>query len=291
MKYKILVAEDDRDIAEFIKLYLENEGYEVILAGDGLLAYEATLKEKIDLAVVDIMLPKMNGYDLIKKIREGSNIPIVILSAKNLDSDKILGLDLGADDYLTKPFNPLELIARIKSNIRRYYSLGSRVEGGDGKASHILKVGDLTLDEEEVTLRKGDAVITITPTEYKMMVLFMKSPGKVFTKMQIYQAVSGGSYVNDDNTLMVHISNLRDKIDDNPREPKYSKNIRGIGDKIETLAGKGQEPVRAPDQKLYHLYTGHCCPDDGHLFWKSISGKDDYTGSQGEQAFGRHRAA
>lgn len=191
MKYKILVAEDDRDIAEFIKLYLENEEYEVILAGDGLLAYEATLKEKIDLAVVDIMLPKMNGYDLIKKIREGSNIPIVILSAKNLDSDKILGLDLGADDYLTKPFNPLELIARIKSNIRRYYSLGSRVEGGDGKASHILKVGDLTLDEEEVTLRKGDAVITITPTEYKMMVLFMKSPGKVFTKMQIYQAVSG----------------------------------------------------------------------------------------------------
>jgi len=235
MKYKILVAEDDRDIAEFIKLYLENEGYEVILAGDGLLAYEATLKEKIDLAVVDIMLPKMNGYDLIKKIREGSNIPIVILSAKNLDSDKILGLDLGADDYLTKPINPLELIARIKSNIRRYYSLGSRVEGGDGKASHILKVGDLTLDEEEVTLRKGDAVITITPTEYKMMVLFMKSPGKVFTKMQIYQAVSGGSYVNDDNTLMVHISNLRDKIEDNPREPKYIKNIRGIGYKIEKL--------------------------------------------------------
>ena len=235
MKYKILVAEDDRDIAEFIKLYLENEGYEVILAGDGLLAFEATLKEKIDLAVVDIMLPKMNGYDLIKKIREGSNIPIVILSAKNLDSDKILGLDLGADDYLTKPFNPLELIARIKSNIRRYYSLGSRVEGGDGKASHILKVGDLTLDEEEVTLRKGDAVITITPTEYKMMVLFMKSPGKVFTKMQIYQAVSGESYVNDDNTLMVHISNLRDKIEDNPREPKYIKNIRGIGYKIEKL--------------------------------------------------------
>ena len=157
------------------------------------------------------------------------------MSAKNLDSDKILGLDLGADDYLTKPFNPLELIARIKSNIRRYYSLGSRVEGGDGKASHILKVGDLTLDEEEVTLRKGDAVITITPTEYKMMVLFMKSPGKVFTKMQIYQAVSGGSYVNDDNTLMVHISNLRDKIEDNPREPKYIKNIRGIGYKIEKL--------------------------------------------------------
>lgn len=235
MKYKILVAEDDKDIAEFIKLYLENEGYEVVLAGDGLLAYEETQREKIDLAVVDIMLPQMNGYDLIKKIREGSNIPIVILSAKNLDSDKILGLDLGADDYLTKPFNPLELIARIKSNIRRYYSLGSQVEAEEAKEKRILRVGELTLDEEEVTLKKGDTVITITPTEYKMMVLFMKSPGKVFTKMQIYQAVSGESYVNDDNTLMVHISNLRDKIEDNPREPKYIKNIRGIGYKIEKL--------------------------------------------------------
>ena len=176
MKYKILVAEDDQDIAEFIKLYLENEGYEVIHALDGLLAYEETKKQKIDLAVVDIMLPKMNGYDLIKKIREDSNIPIVILSAKNLDSDKILGLDLGADDYLTKPFNPLELIARIKSNIRRYYSLGSQAGAAGDKETSVITVGDLTLDEESVTLKKGDKVITITPTEYKMMALFMKSP-------------------------------------------------------------------------------------------------------------------
>lgn len=233
MKYKILVAEDDKDIAEFIKLYLENEGYEVILAKDGLLAYDETLKQKIDLAVVDIMLPKMNGYDLVKKIREGSNIPIVILSAKNQDSDKILGLDLGADDYLTKPFNPLELIARIKSNIRRYYSLGS--QAGEAKEAHIWRVGDLLLDEESVSLTKAGEVITITPTEYKMLALFMKSPGKVFTKMQIYQAVNGECYVNDDNTLMVHISNLRDKIEENPREPKYIKNIRGIGYKIEKL--------------------------------------------------------
>ena len=235
MKYKILVAEDDQDIAEFIKLYLENEGYEVIHALDGLLAYEETKKQKIDLAVVDIMLPKMNGYDLIKKIREDSNIPIVILSAKNLDSDKILGLDLGADDYLTKPLNPLVLIDRIKSNIRRYYSLGSQAGAAGDKETSVITVGDLTLDEESVTLKKGDKVITITPTEYKMMALFMKSPGKVFTKMQIYQAVNGECYVNDDNTLMVHISNLRDKIEDNPREPKYIKNIRGIGYKIEKL--------------------------------------------------------
>lgn len=235
MKHRILVAEDDKDIAEFIKLYLENEGYDVILAEDGIIAYNEMNSQKIDLAVVDIMLPGMNGYDLIKKIRENSNIPIIILSAKNLDSDKILGLDLGADDYLTKPFNPLELMARIKSNIRRYYSLGSQTDAEEDKESHIVRVGDLTLDEETITLKKGNEIITITPTEFKMMLLFMKSPGKVFTKMQIYQAVYGECYVNDDNTLMVHISNLRDKIEDNPREPKYIKNIRGIGYKIEKL--------------------------------------------------------
>ncbi len=235
MNYKILIAEDDKDIAEVIKLYLENEGFQVVYAGDGQAAYDVLQKQKMDLAVVDIMLPKMNGYELIKKIRETNNMPILILSAKNLDSDKILGLDLGADDYLTKPFNPLELIARIKSNIRRYYSLGSQNTQEQEKDKVSWKVGELVLDEETVTLKKGEVVIAITPTEYKMMKLFMQSPGKVFTKMQIYQAVNGECYVNDDNTLMVHISNLRDKIEDNPREPKYIKNIRGIGYKIEKL--------------------------------------------------------
>ena len=234
MKYKILVAEDDTDIADFIKLYLENEGYEVIPSADGMTAYEKLKESRADLAVVDIMMPKLNGYDLIRRIREDSNIPIIILSAKNLDSDKILGLDLGADDYLTKPFNPLELIARIRSNIRRYYSLGSQAEA-EAKESRQIRVGDLVLDEDSVTLKKGDQVITITPTEYKMLSLFMKSPGTGLTKMQIYQAVNGECYVNDDNTLMVHISNLRDKIEDNPREPRYIKNIRGIGYKIEKL--------------------------------------------------------
>ena len=235
MKYKILVAEDDKDIAEVIKLYLENEGYEVIWAEDGMAAYEVIKAQQIDLAVLDIMMPKLNGYELVKKIRENNNMPIVILSARNLDSDKILGLDLGADDYLTKPFNPLELIARVKSNIRRYYSLGSQSGVPEEKEKSVGEVGDLVLDEETVTLKKRDEVVPITPTEYKMMLLFMKAPGKVFTKMQIYQAVNGECYVNDDNTLMVHISNLRDKIEDNPREPKYIKNIRGIGYKIEKL--------------------------------------------------------
>ena len=234
MKYKVLAVEDDKDIAEVIRLYLENEGYEVILAPDGLAGYELAKSDEINLAIVDIMLPKMNGYDLVKKIREMSNIPILILSARNLDSDKILGLDLGADDYLTKPFNPLELVARIKSNIRRYYSLGSKQEEAE-PAGRTWQVGELILDEDSVTLTKAGQNVVITPTEYKMLSLFMKSPGKVFTKQQIYQEVNGECYVNDDNTLMVHISNLRDKIEDNPRAPKYIKNIRGIGYKIEKI--------------------------------------------------------
>ncbi len=234
MKYKILVVEDDKDIAELIRLYLENEGYEIVLAEDGIVGYEVLQEGQINLAVVDIMLPKMNGYDLVKKARENSNIPIIILSAKNLDSDKILGLDLGADDYLTKPFNPLELVARVKSNIRRYYNLGS-IQGDAGSTGKRWQVGELVLDEDSVTLTKAGKEVAITPTEYKMMALFMKSPGKVFTKKQIYQEVSGESYVNDDNTLMVHISNLRDKIEENPRTPKYIKNVRGIGYKIEKI--------------------------------------------------------
>ncbi len=235
MKYRILIVEDDKDIAEVIRLYLENEGYEVIWAQDGLMGYELMQREKVNLAVVDIMLPKLNGYDFIKKVRVQSNIPLLVLSAKNLDSDKILGLNLGADDYMTKPFNPLELVARVKSNIRRYYSLGSRQEEEE-KQERIWQVGELVLDEDAVTLTKNGEEIVITPTEYKMLALFMKAPGKVFTKQQIYQEVNGECYVNDDNTLMVHISNLRDKIEDNPRDPKYIKNIRGIGYKIEKIS-------------------------------------------------------
>ena len=165
MTYKILVAEDDRDIAEVIKLYLENEEYEVMLAEDGLAAYEIVQKKEVNLAILDIMMPKLSGYELVKKIREDSNMPILILSARNLDSDKILGLDLGADDYLTKPFNPLELVARVKSNIRRYYSLGSQTGEEAGKTAAALKVGELILDEDAVTLTKNGRLIMMTPTE------------------------------------------------------------------------------------------------------------------------------
>ena len=229
--FNILLAEDDEDIVKLIKLYLENENYEIFWAKDGKEAYEVFTREKIDLALLDIMMPKMSGFELTKCIRAKSNIPIVILSAAHLDSDKILGLNLGADDYLVKPFNPLELVARVNAQLRRFYHLGNvnSASGDDGK----VIVGDLTLDTHQLTLEKCGVPIPLTATEYKILVMLMKSPGRVFTKMQIYEEVNGDYFANDDNTMMVHISNLRDKIEDDPKNPKYIKTVRGLGYKIE----------------------------------------------------------
>ena len=229
MNFNILLAEDDEDIVKLLKLYLENEGYVVLWAKDGVEASEIFDKEKVDLALVDIMMPRMNGYELTKYIRKKSNIPIIILSAAQLDSDKILGLNLGADDYMVKPFNPLELIARINANLCRCYKLGNVKDADDGRISR----GELTLDTHMLTLEKKGVPINLTATEYKILVMLMKSPGRVFTKMQIYEEVNGDYYANDENTMMVHISNLRDKIEDDPKNPRYIKTVRGLGYKIE----------------------------------------------------------
>ncbi len=230
MTYKILVAEDDTDIQEVLRLYLVNSGFEVVSAYDGSEAYELMLSEKPDLALLDIMMPVINGYELTKKIREISNIPIIILSAMNADSDKILGLDIGADDYITKPFNPLEVIARIQSNLRRKYKLDSSAaeENGD-----MLTVGELKLDTKKFILYKNGEEIMLTPTEFKILSLFMEKPGMVFTKAQIYQRINGDFYETDDNTMMVHISKLREKLGDNSKSPTYIKTVRGLGYKIE----------------------------------------------------------
>ncbi|MBR6996204.1 MAG: response regulator transcription factor [Ruminococcus sp.] len=230
MTYKILVAEDDTDIQEVLRLYLVNSGFEVVSAYDGSEAFELMLSEKPDLALLDIMMPVINGYELTKKIREISNIPIIILSAMNADSDKILGLDIGADDYITKPFNPLEVIARIQSNLRRKYKLDSSAaeENGD-----MLTVGELKLDTKKFILYKNGKEIILTPTEFKILSLFMEKPGMVFTKAQIYQRINGDFYETDDNTMMVHISKLRDKLGDNSKSPTYIKTVRGLGYKIE----------------------------------------------------------
>lgn len=233
-KYKILIAEDDTDILELLKLYLENENYEVILCEDGEKAYHQITAQQIDLAILDIMMPKLNGYELTKKIREINNMPIIILSAKNMDSDKILGLNIGADDYLTKPFNPLEIIARVRSNLRRYYQLGDKnVNRSEREEDKVYIVGRLRLDMNMFTLQRGDEKIILTPAEYKILELLMRSPGRVFTKVQIYEQINGEEYLSDDSTIMVHISNLREKIEENPRNPEYIKTIRGIGYKIE----------------------------------------------------------
>lgn len=230
MNYKILVAEDDEDIVELLTLYLSNEGYEILSANNGEDALRIAKETKVDLAVLDIMMPKMNGYELTKKLREVSNLPILILSAKNQDSDKILGLGLGADDYLTKPFNPLEIIARVKAALRRFYDLGA----GAATSSDRLCVGDLVLDTSTCTLWKNDTEISLTPTEYKILALLMKSPGRIFTKVQIYESINGEYFENDDNTMMVHISKLRDKLEEDPRSPRYIKTVRGLGYKIES---------------------------------------------------------
>ena len=226
MTYKILVAEDDTDIQEVLRLYLVNSGFEVVSAYDGSEAYELMLSEKPDLALLDIMMPVINGYELTKKIREISNIPIIILSAMNADSDKILGLDIGADDYSTKHVNPLEVIARIQANLRRKYKLDSSAaeENGD-----MLTVGELKLDTKKFILYKNGEEIMLTPTEFKILSLFMEKPGMVFTKAQIYQRINGDFYETADNTMMVHISKLRDKLGENSKSPTYIKTVRGLG--------------------------------------------------------------
>ena len=219
---KILIADDEAEIRQLIKLYLENEGYEVTEAKDG---DEAILKLHSmtpDLCILDIMMPGMDGYQVLKKLRTNSNIPVIILSAKDADSEKILGLNLGADDYIAKPFNPLELVARVNSAMRRFYSLGS----GD-TAEDIVKVRDLELDRQSCTLKKAGESIDLTSVEYRIMELFMTHPGKVFTKQQIYEYGWEDDYIVSDNNIMVCISKLRTKLADD--QNGYIKTLRGLG--------------------------------------------------------------
>ncbi len=227
--HKILLAEDDGDIVKLIKLYLENEGFEVTWASDGKIAYDYFCNQTFDLLILDIMMPNMDGYQLTRLVREKSNVPIIIVSAAHMDSNKILGLNLGADDYLVKPFNPLELVARVNALLRRFNNLTSKDSLHDGK----LQLGELLLDTHMLSLEKNGVPITLTATEYKILVMLMKNPGRVYTKMQIYEEVNGDYFQSDDNTMMVHISNLRDKIEEDPKNPKYIKTIRGLGYKIE----------------------------------------------------------
>lgn len=227
--YRILVAEDDIDIVGILKLYLQNEGYEVLSASNGVDALKLISEEKIDLCLCDIMMPKMNGYELIQNIRKEYNMPIIIISAKRTDSDRIIGLDIGADDYIVKPFNPLELVARVRSALRRFYKLNPSLSEKD---SVILVCGNLKVDQNTLTCYKNDKELLVTPTELKILTLLMRNPGRVYTKVQIYEHLNGEFFISDENTLMVHMSNLRNKIEDDPKKPKYIITVRGLGYKM-----------------------------------------------------------
>ena len=227
MAYTILIADDEKEIRDLIRLYLENENYTVLEAEDGQQALDLLHRNSVDLCLLDIMMPKMDGYQTLKEIRKESNIPIMFLSAKDADAEKILGLNLGADDYVAKPFNPLELVARVNSNIRRFCSLGTS-ESGESKT---IKVRDLVLDTESCTLSKEGNEITLSSVEYKIMEMFMLHPGKVFTKQQIYDYGWGEEYIIADNNIMVCISKLRAKLGD--EDGTYIKTIRGLGYRLE----------------------------------------------------------
>ena len=230
MSYKILIADDEEEILEVLELYLENDGYSVIKAENGIKALSIINKEKIDMAIIDIMMPGLDGLKLIKKIRENNNIPVIILSAKNCDSDKILGLGLGADDYVIKPFNPLEIVARVNAQLRRFYNLNL---SSANEIKDIIKIGDIELNAEEGTLKVKDNYIELTSREYKIIKLLMEAPGRIFTKKQIFENVWDECFLGDDSTIMVHISNIRNKIEEDSKKPVYLKTIKGLGYKFE----------------------------------------------------------
>ena len=224
---RILIADDDKDIRSLLRLYLENEGFEVAEAADGAETLEKLAGGDIDLCLLDIMMPKIDGFHVLRKLRETSRIPVIIISAKDADPEKILGLDLGADDYIVKPFNPLEAVARVRSNLRRYHEIHREAASSPSSLSHR----DLTLDLDACCLYRGERRIDLTSVEYKVMELFMRHPGKVFTREQIYKAGWGDDYVVSDNNIMVCISKLRAKLDDDPAS--YIATIRGLGYRLE----------------------------------------------------------
>lgn len=229
--YHILIVEDDPDIANILKLYLESNQYGVFLASDGEKALEIFFREKIHYVLLDIMLPKKNGYEVMKEIRKNSTVPVIFLSAKDQEMDKILGLDLGADDYIAKPFSPLEVIARVKAGLRRCYEM--KGTGEEEKKECYVQVGEILLNHTTMAVMKNKTEINLTPFEFKILSLLMGQPGRVYAKSQLYEAVNGDYFEGDDKTMMVHICNLRDKLEDDPKNPKYIKTIRGIGYKFE----------------------------------------------------------
>lgn len=225
----ILVCDDDGAIVDAIEIYLEQEGYQIYKAYDGEEAIEVLQREEIHLLIIDIMMPKLDGIRATLKIRETSSIPIIILSAKSEDADKILGLNIGADDYVTKPFNPLELVARVKSHLRRYTKLGNIQE----EDSQVYRVGGLAINDETKEVTVDEEIVKLTPIEYNILLLLVKNQGRVYSIDQIYENIWNEEAIGADNTVAVHIRHIREKIEINPKEPRYLKVVWGVGYKIE----------------------------------------------------------
>lgn len=226
----ILVCDDDKEIVDAIGIYLENEGYEVFKAFNGVEALEVIDNNEIHLIIMDIMMPKMDGIKATMKIREQHNIPLIMLSAKSEDYDKILGLNIGADDYITKPFNPLELIARVKSQLRRYTTLGALET-----KSNVYQSGGLKIDDETKTVTVDGEEVHLTPVQYKILKLLTVNAGRVFSIDEIYENVWNEPSFNPENTVAVHIRKIREKIEINPKEPRYLKVVWGVGYKVEKI--------------------------------------------------------
>lgn len=235
-KERILIVDDEKEIRDLIEIYLKSEGYKTIKAENGEEALNILKTEEVDLIVLDIMMPKVNGIEACMKIREEREMPIIMLSAKTEDLDKILGLNTGADDYLTKPFNPLELIARIKSQLRRYKRFNTKNEVqviGEKESGNIIEIDDLLINLETHEVSKEEVEIKLTPTEFDILVVLAQNRGKVFSIENIYNSVWKQEFMKSDNTVMVHIRKVREKIEDDPRKPKFIKTVWGVGYKIE----------------------------------------------------------
>ena len=227
---KLLVVDDEDKIREVIKEYAEFSGYEVTEAADGMSAIGLCKLNDYDLIIMDVMMPKLDGIHATLKIREYSSIPIIMLSAKTEDTDKILGLNVGADDYVSKPFNPLELIARVKSNLRRYTKLGNM---SAPEESNVYRIGGLCMDDDTKEVTVDGEPVRLTPIEYSILLLLVKNPGRVYSIDQIYENIWNEAAIGADNTVAVHIRHIREKIEINPKEPKYLKVVWGVGYKVE----------------------------------------------------------
>lgn len=231
--YNVLVCDDDKEIVEAISIYLSTEGYWVFKAYDGMEALAILKKEEIHLLLIDIMMPRLDGIRATMKLREKSNIPVIILSAKSEDADKILGLNIGADDYVTKPFNPLELVARVKSQLRRYTTLNKAEVEKLETQGELLIIDGLTLDNESKQVSVDGEEVRLTPIEFSILYFLMRHPGRVFSTAQIYEQIWEEEAIGADNIVAVHIRHIREKIEINPKEPRYLKVVWGQGYKME----------------------------------------------------------